>query len=93
MPNAILDPTGAVTSTSKPAAARAPRHASLKGARVGLLINTKQNAAPFLHEVGRLLVEKYGAGSVTNPSHAPTGKNGSIVVSATAATAKTVTLG
>jgi hypothetical protein len=64
MPNAILDPTGAVTSTAKPSAARAPRRASLKGARVGLLINTKQNAAPFLDEVGRLLVEKYGASSV-----------------------------
>lgn len=68
MPNAILDPTGATSSkTAKTAAApRAPRPASLKGARVGLLINTKRNAAPFLHEVGRLLVENYGAGSVTH---------------------------
>ena len=68
MPNAILDPTGAtLTKTAKTAAApRAPRPASLKGARVGLLINTKRNAAPFLHEVGRLLVENYGAGSVTH---------------------------
>jgi hypothetical protein len=65
MPNAILDPTGSVTTTAKPAARRAPRHASLRGARVGLLINTKQNAAPFLDEVGRLLVEKYGASGVT----------------------------
>jgi hypothetical protein len=64
MPNAILDPTGAVKTTAKPAAPRAPRHASLRGARVGLLINTKQNAAPFLDEVGRLLVEKYGASGV-----------------------------
>jgi hypothetical protein len=61
MPNAILDPTGTTaTATSKPAAPRAPRRASLKGARVGLLINTKQNARPFLDEVGRLLTEKYG---------------------------------
>ena len=60
MPNAILDPTGAVkTAAARPAAPRAPRHASLKGARVGLLINTKQNARPFLEEVGRLLEEKY----------------------------------
>jgi hypothetical protein len=68
MPNAILDPTGATsTKTARAAAApRAPRPASLKGARVGLLINTKQNAAPFLHEVGRLLVENYGAASVTH---------------------------
>jgi len=66
MPNAILDPTGtASTKAARPAAARAPRRASLRGARVGLLINTKQNAAPFLHEVGRLLVDEYGAGSVT----------------------------
>jgi len=66
MPNAILDPTGATTSkAAKAAAPRAPRPASLKGARVGLLINTKQNAAPFLHEVGRLLVENYGVASLT----------------------------
>jgi hypothetical protein len=66
MPNAILDPTGAVSTTAKSVAPRAPRPASLKGARVGLLINTKQNAAPFLHEVGRLLVENYGVASVTH---------------------------
>ena len=61
MPNAILDPTGTVTtSAAQPAAARAPRRASLDGARVGLLINTKTNARPFLDEVGRLLTERYG---------------------------------
>jgi hypothetical protein len=65
MPNAILDPTGATQTTVKPAAPRAARPASLRGARVGLLINTKQNAAPFLHEVGRLLVENYGVASLT----------------------------
>lgn len=60
MPNAILDPTGAIkTGGAKPAAPRAPRPASLRGRRVGLLINTKQNARPFLEEVGRLLEEKY----------------------------------
>ena len=60
MPNAILDPTGAVTSSAaQPAAPRAPRLASLQGKRVGLLINTKQNARPFLEEVGRLLADKY----------------------------------
>jgi len=59
MPNAILDPTGSVTSKAATAAPRAHRPASLKGARVGLLINTKQNARPFLEEVGRLLEEKY----------------------------------
>src|ERR1700748_215157 len=61
MPNAILDPTGtATTSAAKQAAPRAPRPASLRGKRVGLLINTKQNARPFLQEVGRRLREKYG---------------------------------
>jgi hypothetical protein len=63
MPNAILDPTGGTQS----AAARAPRaqrRADLRGATIGLLINTKQNADPFLHEVGRLLVDRYGAKGV-----------------------------
>ena len=61
MPNAILDPTGtAATSAAKAAAPRAPRPASLNGKRVGLLINTKLNARPFLEEVGRLLTEQYG---------------------------------
>ena len=60
MPKAILDPTGSVKSKAATAAApRARRPASLNGARVGLLINTKQNARPFLEEVGRLLTEKY----------------------------------
>jgi hypothetical protein len=65
MPNAILDPTGATKPANKAAAPRAARPASLRGARVGLLINTTQNAAPFLHEVGRLLVENYGVASLT----------------------------
>jgi hypothetical protein len=65
MPNAILDPTGTVTAGTltkgavKRAAPLAPRLASLRGKRVGLLINTKQNARPFLDEVGRLLAERY----------------------------------
>src|SRR5580700_3661461 len=60
MPNAILDPTGSVKSRAATAAApRARRPASLNGARVGLLINTKQNARPCLEEGGRLLTEKY----------------------------------
>ena len=61
MPNAILDPTGAVSAgLATPAVRRAPRPASLAGQRVGLLVNTKQNAGPFLDEVGRLLAERYG---------------------------------
>ena len=63
----ILDPTGATTTaarTSPGTAPRARRPASLNGATVGLLVNTKQNAAPFLDELGRLLKERYGATNV-----------------------------
>ena len=60
MPNAILDPTGTTAKSTAKSAPRASRPASLRGMRVGLLINTKQNARPFLQEVGRLLQEKYG---------------------------------
>ena len=61
MPNQILDPTGATAATSTARAPHAPRRKNLAGATVGLLVNTKQNAAPFLDEVGRLLAERYGA--------------------------------
>ena len=67
MPYPILDPTGTAQAArgsaahSRPAAPRAVRRADLRGATVGLLVNTKQNAAPFLDEVGRLLQERYGA--------------------------------
>jgi hypothetical protein len=70
MPNAILDPTGGADLAQPPGAAGggatlAPRHRSdLRGATVGLLANTKKNADIFLDEVGRLLVEQYGAASV-----------------------------
>ena len=60
MPYPILDPTGTTaTRTTRPP--RAPRRRDLRGATVGLLVNTKQNAAPFLDEVGRLLVAEHGA--------------------------------
>jgi hypothetical protein len=67
MPNAILDPTGQTTGQISAATPfrLAPRRAALQGARVGLLINTKRNAAPFLQEMGRLLVDRHGAASVT----------------------------
>ena len=70
MPNAILDPTGAAgrapgsAPDGGPGGSLAPRRAGLAGARVGLLVNTKQNAGLFLEEVGRLLVERHGAASV-----------------------------
>jgi hypothetical protein len=66
MPNAILDPTGRTGQRGAGTSLRlAPRRPRLRGARVGLLINTKRNAAPFLSEVGRLLVESHGAASAT----------------------------
>jgi len=70
MPNAILDPTGgadrapAAESEDGQAGVLAPRRGDLAGARVGLLVNTKQNAGLFLEEVGRLLVELHAAASV-----------------------------
>ena len=63
MPYPILDPTGATVTATKPRPARAPRRRNLRGTTVGLLVNTKQNAAPFLDEVGRLLIEQHGARS------------------------------
>ena len=62
MPYPILDPTGTTAIVPRtPRAPRAPRRRDLRGATVGLLVNTKQNAAPFLDEVGRLLIAKHGA--------------------------------
>jgi hypothetical protein len=62
MPYPILDPTGTITAAPDAGAApRARRRRDLNGAVIGLLVNTKQNAAPFLDEVGRLLAERYGA--------------------------------
>ena len=62
MPYPILDPTGTTaTATRGLRAPRAPRRRNLRGATVGLLVNTKQNAAPFLDEVGRLLIAEHGA--------------------------------
>jgi hypothetical protein len=70
MPNAILDPTGGAGRA--PAAEQgqtggltlAPRRRGLTGAKVGLLVNTKQNADIFLDEVGTLLVEQHGAAGI-----------------------------
>jgi hypothetical protein len=65
MPNAILDPTGQVPAAAAGGGAMlAPRRADLRGATVGLLLNTKKNADIFLAEVGRLLIERHGAAAV-----------------------------
>ena len=65
MPYPILDPTGTTATATRghqgSRALHAPRRRDLRGATVGLLVNTKQNAAPFLDEVGRLLIEEHGA--------------------------------
>jgi hypothetical protein len=59
----ILDPTGGAPRTREDLVLAAPR-ARLRGATVGLLENTKQNASLFLDELGKLLIERYGAASV-----------------------------
>jgi hypothetical protein len=64
VPNAILDPTGGASAVAAPFAP-APRKRDLAGARIGLLENTKQNAALLLAEVGKLLVAEHGAAAVT----------------------------
>jgi hypothetical protein len=64
MPNAILDPTGGAPAIAAPFAP-APRKRDLVGARLGLLENTKLNAALLLDEVGKLLVAEHGAAAVT----------------------------
>jgi hypothetical protein len=56
----ILDPTGLSQRPAQKSSA-AGRLPSLAGARVGLLDNTKQNAAPLLAEIGRLLARDHGA--------------------------------
>jgi hypothetical protein len=61
--NAILDPTGGAARVPQDVVLASPR-AGLRGATVGLLENTKQNASRFLDELGRLLVERYGVAAV-----------------------------
>jgi hypothetical protein len=67
MPNAILDPTGRADVATTAAAAGfelAPRRPDPAGLRVGLLNNTKHNAALLLAEIGDLLAADH-AMSVT----------------------------
>jgi hypothetical protein len=66
MANAILDPTGraGVVKAASPGLTLAPRRAGLAGVRVGLMDNTKHNAALLLAEIGQLLAAEHGA-SVT----------------------------
>ena len=52
-----LDPTGVGRVENHPLA---PRLASLRGARVGLLHNVKTNARELIVDIGDLLKERYG---------------------------------
>jgi hypothetical protein len=63
MPNAILDPTGRVHATTapQPGLELALRRPDLAGARVGLMDNTKHNAALLLAEIGSMLAAEHGA--------------------------------
>ena len=64
MPNAILDPTGRTQPAPAVSPGLARRRTDLRGATVGLLENTKHNAALFLDELGKLLIDRYGAAGV-----------------------------
>ncbi len=54
----LLDPTGSDARSAD--TTLAPRPASLRGLRMGLLENTKPNAAPLLSGVGRELQRQHG---------------------------------
>jgi hypothetical protein len=60
MVNGILDPTGGTAGVRRDVVLASPR-ARLQVATIGLLENTKHNASLFLDELGRLLVDRYGA--------------------------------
>jgi hypothetical protein len=63
MPNAILDPTGRADTAKAPSPrlTLAARRPDLSGLRVGLMDNTKHNAALLLTEIGKLLAADLGA--------------------------------
>ena len=63
MRSAILDPTGRASKApvASPGLTLAPRRADLAGARVGLMDNTKHNAALLLAEIGKLLAVEHSA--------------------------------
>jgi hypothetical protein len=59
----ILDPTGQTTPRIG-SSALAPRRADLAGARVGLLENTKHNAALLLDDLAEILQRDHGVAGV-----------------------------
>lgn len=60
-PMEILDPVGSSSAASRPPA---PRPASLAGAVIGVLDNSKPNARVLLEGVARALAAKVGARDV-----------------------------
>ncbi|OMQ16732.1 hypothetical protein A7K94_0200575 [Modestobacter sp. VKM Ac-2676] len=74
-PAAILDPTGGA-DVVRPRAARglAPRAPDLAGATVGLLENTKHNAAYLLDQLGAALIREHGVASVVRGTKAAFGQ-------------------
>jgi len=63
MGSMIMDPTGQA-ARMETAMQLATRPTELSGKTVGLLDNGKQNAGRFVDELGKVLVERYGVGSV-----------------------------
>lgn len=58
MSSRILNPRGKSAAQQH---SLAPRSGTLEGATVGLLDSTKHNSDVLLAEIGKLLVERYGA--------------------------------
>jgi hypothetical protein len=65
MASTIMDPTGQAGRNHEPGLELARRRGDLRGAKVGLLENGKQNARLFLEEVGKLLEDRYGIATAT----------------------------
>ena len=62
MTSAILDPTGLTERPAAEAFTLADRPTDLRGLKIGLLENGKQNARRFLEDVADVLRERHGAG-------------------------------
>ncbi|HTW98745.1 MAG TPA: hypothetical protein VMD59_08215, partial [Acidimicrobiales bacterium] len=61
---AMLDPTGGPAAAEQ--ARLAPRSATLRGRRLGLLSNSKPNSAVLLEQLAGLLEERCGVAAVTS---------------------------
>lgn len=64
MSTAIIDPTASARTAESAATPTAPRADRIEGLRIGLLENTKRNAAEILDVVGDALVDGHGAGEL-----------------------------